>query len=402
MDVSDTLSFYRPQRALEHIQTLSEFKPVRFFAVLFPLWSAETTATQEEGRPYDLLEEYIERGIEQGQWRTAQELAHFFHLNTRLVEKVLSFLETIGHVTCTNKQWFLTARGQRSLRENIRYVPQQASYRLYFDSFCSKPLLREHYGKGLQILSSQEAALVARRARGGYQFRRLMSLQQWDATAITRLEMMQERQLYNLPPEAYNLHMRSLASVYIPMYIIEAEQQKNANLQSYYVVYTHIKGKRDTYFEEIVNTYPEIKRTLQAEQPLNASDLWREWLTKQRVSPIPPIQRDKNIWQVILPGRAFTSPQTELTIADVGTFRLEQGYFLQIWCDDPMIRREAALDRTLRIIQKRPHSITLREINELLRVFAEQLYTRALTLEDVHQRAKERDLTDLLDVIEAL
>ena len=52
--------------------------------------------------------------------------------------------------------------------------------------------------------------------------------------------------------EAHSLSVHMLVLVYMPMYIIEAEQQGNTHLQSYYVVYTHIKGKRDVYFEDIV------------------------------------------------------------------------------------------------------------------------------------------------------
>ena len=49
---------YHPRRALEHMQTVQGIKPVRVFALLFPLWDVETTAVQEEKRPYELLERY--------------------------------------------------------------------------------------------------------------------------------------------------------------------------------------------------------------------------------------------------------------------------------------------------------------------------------------------------------
>ncbi len=403
MDQQDGLKFYHPARVIEDIQMLPEFIPIRVFAVLFPLWSIETTATQKEGRPYDLLEEYVERGIEQGDLHTSKELANFFGLETRLVDKVLMFLETTGHIECITKRWFLTDLGKSSLQSNTRYVAKSASYRLYFDGFRSRPLLREHYGKGLQVFSHLEAAVITQRSRGGYQFLRLVSMEQWDPVAIRRLEMQSDRRNYNLPPEAYNLHASDPVQVYMPMYIVEAEKQVGRFSTSYYVTYTHIKGRRDNFFEEMVNTYQEVKRALQAEKSLDVITFWREWLISQGVTPVPPIQRNvNNVWQVILPKEIFYSPQATLTLEDVGIFRLERGYILRLWCNDPFTRRKAALDRALRITERMQIYITRRDITERLQRFAELLDTDELTFEDLRKRADERNLKELIEVIDSL
>lgn len=84
---------YDPRRAIEHMQTLQGTMPIRLFAILFPLWDVETTATQEEGRPYELMEKYVERGIDEGRLHTVEELASFFGLQSEMVKKILNFLD---------------------------------------------------------------------------------------------------------------------------------------------------------------------------------------------------------------------------------------------------------------------------------------------------------------------
>jgi len=139
---------YDPRRAIEHLQTLQGFYPIRFFAILFPLWEIETTATQEEGRPYELMEKYIERGIDEGQLHTVEELTHFFGLQREMVQKILNFLATLGHVTCMNAHWHLTPLGLKSVKEGMRYIAKEKRTKLYFDA---KNTIIEKYASLLQM-----------------------------------------------------------------------------------------------------------------------------------------------------------------------------------------------------------------------------------------------------------
>src|SRR5260370_25374307 len=152
---------YDPRRAIEHIQTLSGVMPVRLYAILFPLWDVETTATREDGRPYELMEKYVERGIDEGQLHSVEELANFFGLQSEMVKKILNFLDTIGHVTSTGGRWDLTPLGRKSGRAGTRYGSKGKRISLYFDAYSSRPLRKEHYNtKRGSILFPDESAEV--------------------------------------------------------------------------------------------------------------------------------------------------------------------------------------------------------------------------------------------------
>jgi hypothetical protein len=362
----------------------------------------EVTGRQEQSRPYELIEQYIERSIAEGELYSIQELADFLGLDTRLVEKILFFLETIGHVTRTNSTWNLTDLGKKSILAGKKIIPKETRQKLYFDAFYLQPLLREHYGNNLQILSEREADGAAQLYRGGYQFQRLTSFQGWNEAAIQRLERRSDRALYNLREEIHNLQLLDRTPAYLPMYIIETAKKTGQSNQPHYVVYTQIRGWRDEFFERIVNTYPEIQRALAAERPLKINDIWMKWLASRGVEHIIPVRLPTGVWQVILPKEAFRSQQGAFSVAEIGTYRLDQGYFLQIWCNDVVLRRDAALDRTLKIIKRRQKSITGRDVEEHLQRFAEQLSTRKLELADVRRRAQETGMTELLSTIDGL
>ncbi len=391
---------YDPRRAIEHVQTLPGFAPVRLFAILFPLWYVEVTGTQEQQRPYELIEQYIERGIEEGQFHTARALADFFSLDSRLVEKILLFLETIGHVRCADGIWNLTDLGRRSVSKGKKFIPKETRQKLYFEAFHSQPLLREHYGNNLQIFSDLEADEITQ-AYKGYQFHRLFSLRPWEPAAVSELERRSDRALYNLREEIHNLQSLGMMQVYLPMYIIETRKH---NGQLRYVAYTHIRGRRDEFFEHIANTYPEIQRSLSlsTEKGARANELWTKWLAGKGITNVQPVQLPTGVWQVILPKEVFRSQEATFSVAEIGTYRLDQGYFVQIWCDDVELRRNAALDRTLKVIKSRRKSITSRDVDENLRRLAEQLHARKLELADVRQRAIEVGSSELLSILDAL
>jgi hypothetical protein len=390
---------YDPRKAIEHIQTIPGLVPVRFFAVLFPLWYVEVTGKLEQSRPYELIEQYIERGIEEGQLHTTGTLADFFGLDSRLVEKVLVFLETTRHVTYTNGMWYLTDLGRRSVIVGRKIIPKETRQKLYFDAFHSRPLLREHYGNNLQIVEDFEADEITQSHRGGYQFHRLTSFQPWNPVVVSDLERRSDRALYNLREEIHNLQPIDKMQVYLPMYIFETRKH---NGELYYVVYTHIRGRRDEFFEDIVNTYPEIQIVLSvlAEKVVRANERWAKWLASRGVPSALPVQLATGVWQVVLPKEAFRSQPEAFSVAEIGTYRLDEGYFLQIWCDDIELRRNAALDRTLKIIKSRKKSITGRDVEENLQRLAEQLRTRKLELTDVRQRAVETGLNEVVSTID--
>lgn len=405
MATTERQILYDPRRAIEHVQTLPGITPIRLFAILFPVWHVETTTTQEQGRPYELIERYIERSIEDAALYTVRDIADFLGLDSKLVEKILLFLETIGHVTSSKEIWSLTPLGRKSVQEGKKYTSKEARHILYFDGFYSQPLLQEHYNNRLHILSEGEADEMSRlysKGARGYKFSSLFSLHPWRPEMLSALERRTNRSHYNLPEELHGLQPLNVMQVYLPIYIIEARKQSGPSTLTQYIAYTHVKGRRDEFFEHIINSSRDISLALAVEQGMEANELWSSWLKKKGLHNILPQQLANGIWQVVLPKEAFRTEQTELSIASIGTYHLERGYFLQIWCDDVQIRREAALDRTLKIIQKRRKSITKTDIEENLHIFANQLRTRDFYLEDVRQRAVETGMKDVLSILSGL
>ncbi len=403
MEQREEAVLYNPRRAIEHLLKLSGYVPLRLFATLYPLWLIETLASQEKRRPYALIEHFIVRGIGEGELHTTDELATFFGLRKDLVEKVLIFLQTIQHVTFTAGRWMLTERGFRSLLAGEKSIPQQKTQILYFDGFGSRPLLREHYSKSLRLLSDDAADRATSYARGGYQFQRLFARRPWNSLALSNLEAHPDRATYNLPGDAHHLQEISVTTGYLPMYIVETQRSSTRSTSSYYLVYTHIKGRRDEFFEQIVNSSVEIQRALHAEQRVeNLQTLWSNWLRSKGLAHLQPVREQNGLWRLLLPSHIFRSAEGSFSVAEIGTYRIEQGYFLQIWCEDENVRRQAALDRTLKIIQASQQMLTRERIEDILQQMAEHLQIASPGFRDVYRRAREKNIDEVVEALESL
>jgi hypothetical protein len=94
---------------------------------------------------------------------------------------------------------------------------------------------------------------------------------------------------------------------------------------------------------------------------------------------------------------ALLSSQTRLTLEDIGTYLLVRGYCLQVWCDDPALRREAALDQALTIIAHWRRPTTQQAVGQLLETLAVRLQTQELDLAELLKRASARGAADALD-----
>ena len=110
---------YHPDRAIDRATSLPGLIPVRLFALLYPLWLIEIDAHEESKRPYALIEQFIERGIQEAHLHTIEEMVNFFGLSTVLLTKVLHFLATIQHVQQVGEIWTLTERGVQSDRKSV-------------------------------------------------------------------------------------------------------------------------------------------------------------------------------------------------------------------------------------------------------------------------------------------
>ena len=137
---------YSQQRALETVQALEDFSPVRIFSVLFPLWEVEIIGTQRRSRHYELVEHIVSRSIAQGQLCSTTEIATFLGMTERHVEKALVFLRQVGHLRGSDGSLALTQLGRESLAAGVSYRELETRRKLYFDAFWSHPLPRSIIG----------------------------------------------------------------------------------------------------------------------------------------------------------------------------------------------------------------------------------------------------------------
>ena len=380
---------YPPERAITDAINLATMAPIRLFAVLYPLWLVETAGDQEKKQPYELIEHYIERGIRDGNFHTVAELADFFQLNTELVKKVLRFLLTIQHVEETNGRWNLTKRGLTSLTEGMKSTALKKTQLFYFDAFGSQPLLSEHYTKYIQPVPDGDTSTISRRAHGGLQFRRLYTQHLWRPDALNKLRD-PDRGKYNVPPESRNLVLIGQSRVYLPMYIIEARQRTYSTVIPHYLVYTHIKGRRDVFFENLINKNSEVKMVLEAEErEKNLYDLWSKWLRTQGLTYLKPELTSNGVWRIVLTRAILESPQVDIPTTRIGQYHTERGYFLHIWCNDETIRRYAVLDYAIQAVKQSQLTIARERIQSILQLRAEKLAVTNITLQELYQRAKE-------------
>ncbi|HLG66132.1 MAG TPA: hypothetical protein VKY19_29715 [Ktedonosporobacter sp.] len=356
------------------------------------------------------MEKYIERGIDEGQLHTVEELTHFLGLQREMVQKILNFLATLGHVTRTNTGWHLTPLGLKSVREGTRYVAKEKRTKLYFDAYFSYPLRKEHYYRKVRIFTPDEATEFLQRKTWGYRFYPISNVRQWHPQALQELEARIDKGDYNIPPEMHHIQALGVQPAYMPMYIIESKKPtSNAGYRSeiqpqrpYYLVYTGIRGLRDAYFEGIINNSQAVYAALCGEKELAPSHIWREWLAEKDIRGVFPLERADGTWQVSLSTADFEGPQAKFALIKVGDYDLRQGYFIQLWCDNKVLRRKAALERALKMVKSQQKYLKRQTLEEQLQLLSKQLQVSELGLADLRQRAVENKMSDLIKILDNL
>jgi hypothetical protein len=383
---------YSPQRALEAVGAISGLAPVRLFSVLFPLWEVETVGTQRRSRPYEMLDWFLERGIAEGELRSASELSAFLGLERGIVDKALERLKMIEHVQEIDGKLVLTNLGHDSLEHGVSYWDMETRRKLYFEAFNSHPLPQDHYR--LRFLSEAEALTHPDR----HSFR-LFSFRPWRPSAVSDLERRPDRAKWNLPDEVRGLEERAVARAFLPMYVIETrEPAATRHYGARYVVLTRLRGLRDTFFEDLVNSETDLLDPLYAEAVPNVQALMEERVADWDLSErqVRLTQFAPGAWRAVVAPEVFLDSQTKLTLTDIGKYQLVRGYCLQIWCDDPALRREAALDQSLAAITHWRRPTTERTVGQLLETLATRLQTRELELAELWEWASKRKAADVL------
>jgi hypothetical protein len=338
--MNDRLIRYGEDRALEHVAYALGRTPTRIVRLLLPVHRVEVEATVTEGRPYALIDRYLEHGIAVGRLRSVSELADFFFLDPSLVDRAIRFLAAIGHVRETDGVLSLTELGYQSVRDDKRYeVVQQDRRALYFDGFGSRPLSRQYYGSGrVTFLSS---------ADHHDRFALVSSTRSFEPQALIDLARNPKRDHYNLPGRVDDLQMLRAEQVFLPANIVRTLGPERDR----YVAYTQIGEEDDAEITALYAGTPEVASLLELEENASEGGLnlsyARKWLAKRGLGDFEPRRRPDGTWQLVLPAGAFgrTGGENGLSAFRVGSFIVLGSDLIHVWCPDEKLRTDVLLKR---------------------------------------------------------
>jgi hypothetical protein len=385
MSKTDYQIRYAVDRALENIADLPGIRPVRVHWVAFPLWVADVSAVVTAREPFDLLDRYVGLAIAECGFRSVSEISGYLGLTDHVVHRVLRFLTEIRHITSGDGDLVLTELGLRAARDDTRYTPKEDRLKLYFDGVRCHPLPTRYYGRGVRVLSRSEA-------RDQHKFRLLDHASQFDAEAPAKLARRHDRADYNLPDEHENLKVQAADPAFLPCYLIRA---RDAVGDRYFAYTAADSSASDAHLEDILKQWPEFLQALQTDENAGAdrrAELTK-WLDDRGLSMTQLTWAGHDMPRLTLPARCFphgdapAKTKGEFPLRQVGSYLTPRSYVMQLWCTDPKIRREAALQRALEYADAGRKDEA--EIIRFLEQLSERLETgRELDVSDLRAYAK--------------
>jgi hypothetical protein len=389
---------YSHYKALDQVQELGLI-PVRLFRVLYPLWRVRVEGRQREAAEFDELEAFVERGIHEAGFKSAQELAVFFGLEVELVRKLVDQARGIGHISGDDGSLALTTLGQASVFERVRYEEHKLSSELYFETLGNIPLTLEHYK--IPILESLPDKTPFRAI---YHFD-----QTWNTAALEQLLQSPAKAQLNLPDEISAAQLISPEPVYLPVYFVEARENKpNGKLSL--LVFSQVRGLRDKVLEYAVNRDPKIFRALAARTNSRAEAVQRyfeqnglrkdAWYLNENGPQGAQVMVDG---EVFLPGAENNNDENlRLTLRSVGRYTLIYDWCIWVMCDDPNIRTQAAAEQILEWLQNiniRPSQF---EIRQKIATTCQRLNIQPLAIKNVLILARRKGAARAAERLEEL
>ncbi|KOV79282.1 hypothetical protein [Nocardia sp. NRRL S-836] len=370
MTTATRLFSYPEQRALEDAAFARATTPTRIFKLLFPIWCVTIAATVTDAEDYDLIDRYLERGIAEGGFTTAAELARFFALDEVLVDRALRALAAIGHVTCANGRWALTALGRRSTAAQKRYVIRAEDRRkLYFDAWESRPLARPHY-------DSRKVTMLPLHARPDH-FEPLVSTRGFDDGALHRLAGLADRDRFNLPAQIDQPRQVCAPELlYLPVYVVRATEGRHVR----YLVYGQASDEADRDLTALAEGVQEVAGVLETEQrsARDPQSQAHDWLNQANLTG-RVARTGEGLLRVTLRGDAFGGDRG-LPLHRLGSFTVRGTGFFQLWCQDERVRERALAERLASYVLARSQVARAQVENQLARL-GRQLGFTGLTVE---------------------
>jgi hypothetical protein len=390
VDVPTRQIIYPARRAVEHAVTVRGMRPTRLFAVLWPLWQVETTAQVYDEQSYEMIDLTLVRGVREARLTRPAELAAFFGLPASLVDRCLAFLTLIGHLRLTDGQINLTELGAHSADQGVRYVLKESRQPLLIEQFTGRPLPRRFYQGTLGVLPSPE--IGTEQAGDGTRFWPLFAPAMFRPELVTQLEHRADRFDYNLPRRLRDLRVLGDQSVFLPVYLIEGADGQ-------LLAYSAASDDRDDFLEDVCAQVPAIRHLIAAEPAADPRAIWTAWLADGNLRGTLS-RRPDGVWRATLASSSF-GDKPKLALSGVGSFRLRQRHFLQLWSDDVDVRRRAAHERALGMAQLRDvrsHA----DLRERTGNVAQLLEVPPPTIEELRAYAQRHQLHGRLSHLDAL
>ncbi|WP_158891855.1 hypothetical protein [Amycolatopsis anabasis] len=384
---------YPVERALEDAAYAQGIAPTRIFALLLPVWRIEFRATITEAAPYALVDRYLERGIAEAGLNTTAELAGFFALDEPLVDRALRALVAAGHVTESSGRFALTALGERSLRDQVRYVVTPGARReLYFDGFGSRPLPRAYYDRKAVTLLDQDGLAAALARRDGPRFQPLPVLRSFRPEVLTELNAHPERERYHLPARIDQPEGLGQAIAHLPLYVVRGT---GADGRARHLAYSQLGPRADADLTALCEQTPEIVAACENEERdalRDADQRWiHDWLSRHDLERHRPVALPGGAWRVTLPGASFGGA---VPIGKLGSFVVRGSNVCHVWCTDEQVRRRALLQRIDHYLGTRSRVEPADVLDHIARV-ARQLELGAMNIATLHQIAMKNGKPEL-------
>ncbi|MCS7480368.1 hypothetical protein ACFFQW_16585 [Umezawaea endophytica] len=357
MTTRTKLFTYPEQRTLEDAAFEREVVPTRIHSLLLPVWKVTVRATVVVAEDYDLIDRYLSRGIAEAGLSTTAALAEFFALDPPLVDRALRALEAVGHVGQADGHWRLTEVGLWSVRDGRRYeVANEDRRELYFDGFASRPLTKVCYDPSkVTMLSPDDLTSTAGR------FTPLFSRWSFDPEALRTLSAHPDRARFNLPERIDNANPIGPPELtYLPLIVVSGVSRSG---RPQHLAYSQASGEADLDLSALVESTPDITRSLENEQhaanPDQEEKRAREWVDRYDLTGHHLLRLRSGLLRIVLPGKHFRT-DGPLRMHQLGSFVVRGNSFFQPWCDDQHLRRQALLSRVKSLLGTRSRTSTAR------------------------------------------
>lgn len=392
---------YSPQKALDETVALGAV-PRRLFRVLYPVRVIEVHGRQRVSTDMEEIQWFIERAIHQADLNTVDDLEFFLGLDAKYIRVMISFLETIGHVTTTGGKLKLLPLGEESVAHRVSYQERETQFKLYFDAFGNRPLRQEHYRvKFYETPPDNPGYLIF-----PHLFRK------WDPEALTRLNHQKDRSRYGLLDEVRSISPATEDRIlYMPVYIVEraVDVDEISDLPDY-LVFNTLPGYRDVELEQSINQDPIVWDWL-GSVGANLEEVLAKRLGGFGLKDGQYRVQEDPIWGVeayIEPSAISTengmsarnAADQKITLKQIGRYLMAGDWCVLLTCEDRSIRLAAGVQDCLEKLEYSHSDPSAEDINKTIAVINRRLnldpgITISTLMDEANHRGMYRTISRL-------